>query len=91
MLPDIQDGLEEEAQAALDRAQAIFTAKNVTVKTVLRVGPVAANNIIDFAQEGPYGRIVLGSSNIHGFQRFLKGSTAARVAAYAPCEVVIVA
>ncbi len=84
--PGVQDKLVADARAALDKAKALFIAKNVKVRAALELGVVPGNNIVEFAQEGKFDRVIIGSSGQHG----LLGSTAAKVATYAPCEVVIV-
>jgi nucleotide-binding universal stress UspA family protein len=89
MPPNIQDKLEGEARAALEKARALFSEKNLKVTTVLERGPVPANNIINFAKEGNFDSIVIGTTGQHGLQTVLMGSTAAKVASHAPCEVVV--
>jgi nucleotide-binding universal stress UspA family protein len=87
---NIQEKLEAEARVALKRAVDLFTEKNIRVKTILETGQVPANNIVNFAKEGNFDRIVIGKTGSHGLQTALMGSTAAKVASYAPCEVVVV-
>lgn len=86
----VQDKLEAEAQAALDKAEAVFAAKGIKVETVLATGLVPANLIIRKAQDGGFDRIIMGSTGMNALERVLMGSTAAKVAAHAPCEVTIV-
>ena len=90
MPPYVQDKLEAEAAAALNKAKAVFDAKNIPVETVLEAGLVPANNIIRRAEEGKFDRIVMGSTGLSGLKRALMGSTAAKVVANAPCEVTVV-
>ncbi len=56
----------------------------------MEAGLVPANNIIRRAEEGGFDRIILGSSGLTGLKRMLMGSTAAKVVAQAPCEVLVV-
>jgi len=90
MPPYVQDKLEAEAAAALNKAKAVFDAKNIPVELVLEAGLVPANNIIRRAEEGKFDRIILGSTGLTGLKRALMGSTAAKVVANAPCEVTVV-
>jgi nucleotide-binding universal stress UspA family protein len=90
MPPNIKDKLEDEARAALQKAKAVFDAKNLPVETVLEAGLVPANLIIRKAQEGKFDRIVIGSTGQNALERILMGSTAAKVVAHAPCEVTVV-
>ncbi len=90
MPPNIQDKLEREGQRILAQAREIFTGKNLPVETVLEVGTVPANNIIRKAREGKFDRIIMGATGKTGLDQALLGSTAAKVVAQAPCEVVVV-
>ncbi len=90
MPPYVQDKLEAEATAALQKAKAVFDAKNLPVEAVLVTGLVPANLIIRKAQEGGFDRIILGSTGMNALEKILMGSTAAKVVAYAPCEVTVV-
>jgi nucleotide-binding universal stress UspA family protein len=90
MPPNIQDKLEAEAKAALQKGKAVFEVKGIKVETVLEAGLVPANLIINKAQEGKFDRIILGSTGMNALERVLMGSTAAKVVAHAPCEVTVV-
>ncbi len=90
MPPNIQEKLETQAQEALNKAKALFTAKGLRVEAVLEAGQVPANNILRRAQEGGYDRILMGSTGLTGLKRVLIGSTAAKVVANAPCTVTVV-
>lgn len=90
MPPNIQDKLEAEGRKILDQAKAIFTGKNLPVETVLEVGMVPANNILRKAREEKFDRIIMGATGKTGLDQTLLGSTAAKVVAQAPCEVVVV-
>ncbi len=87
---NIQDKLEAQAVAALDKAKAIFDAKGISIQRVLEAGIVPANNIIRKAEEGKFDQILLGSTGVTGFKRALMGSTAAKVVANAPCSVTVI-
>ena len=90
MPPNLQDKLEDEARGALEKAKALFAAKNLPVETVLETGLVPANLIIQKAQDGKYDRIIIGSTGRSALERIFMGSTAAKVVAHAPCEVTVV-
>jgi len=90
MPPFVSDKLEAEARGALNKAKAAFDAKGIQVETVLATGLVPANLIIRKAQDGKFDRIIMGSTGMNALERVLMGSTAAKVAAHAPCEVTIV-
>ncbi len=90
MPPFVSDKLEAEARGALDKAKAAFDARGIDVKTVLATGLVPANLIIRKAQDDKFDRIIMGATGMNALERVLMGSTAAKVAAHAPCEVTIV-
>jgi nucleotide-binding universal stress UspA family protein len=90
MPPNIQDKLEDEARAALQKGKALFDAKSLPVETVLEAGLVPANLIIQKAQEGKFDRIIIGSTGMNALERIIMGSTASKVVAHAPCEVTVV-
>ena len=90
MPPNIQDKLEAEAAAALNKAKARFDEKSLKVEAVLEAGVDPANNIIRRAEEGKYDLLLLGASGVHGLGKLLMGSTAAKVTANAPCDVTVV-
>lgn len=90
MPPNIQDKLEAEARAALNKAKALFEEKNITVQAVLETGRVPANNILRKAEEMKCDRILLGSTGRTGFHRAVMGSTAAKVVSLAPCTVTVI-
>lgn len=90
MPPNIQDKLEAQARAALDKGKALFESKGIPVETVMETGIVPANNIIRKASEGKFDQIVMGSAGLTGLKRALMGSTAAKVVAQACCTVTVI-
>jgi nucleotide-binding universal stress UspA family protein len=88
--PHVQEKLEDEAREALKKGRARFVANHLPVETVLEAGLVPANLIINKAQEGKFDRIIMGSTGMNALESRLMGSTAAKVVAYAPCEVTVV-
>lgn len=90
MPPDIQEKLESQARSALKKAKAVFDEKGMGIETVMEAGVVPANNIIARAEREKFDHILLGSTGVTGVSRAFIGSTAAKVAAYAPCCVTIV-
>ena len=89
-MADIREKLEGEANTVLNKAKALFDAKNLPVETVLSTGPVPANSIIQMAQEEKFDRIIVGSTGRSAMKMIFMGSTAAKVVAHAPCEVIVV-
>ncbi len=89
MWPSVQDKLEAEAVAALNKAKAAFDEKGIKVETVLETGVNPANNIIKRAADGKFDLILMGSTGKTGIERALMGSVAGKVVARAPCSVSI--
>jgi nucleotide-binding universal stress UspA family protein len=87
---NIQDKLAVEYRGWLDKAKEMFAAKGIKVATILEVGQVPANNIIRRVEDDKFDRVIMGATGRSGLARILMGSTAAKVAAHAPCEVTIV-
>jgi nucleotide-binding universal stress UspA family protein len=90
MRPNIQEKLNAEYQGWLDKAKAVFAAKDIRVSTILEEGLVPANNIIRRAEDDRFDRIIMGSTGRSRLAQVFMGSTAAKVVAHAPCEVTIV-
>ncbi|MFZ2445487.1 MAG: universal stress protein [Syntrophobacteraceae bacterium] len=86
---NIQEALDTESRAALEKAKAIFDEKGVRVNTLLEKGLVPANVILEVAEGGKYDLILLGSTGKTGIKVYLIGSTAAKVVAHAPCSVSV--
>ncbi len=89
-LPNVQEKLEASAAKILNEAKALFEEKGIAVETVLEVGKVPADNILQVAEKGKYDRIIMGSKGLAGIKRFLIGSTAAKVVAHAHCSVTVI-
>ena len=90
MPPKIREKLEEDAHAALKQGKALFDAKNLPVETVVEAGLVPGNIILTKARAGKFDRIIVGSTGMNALESISMGSTAAKVVAYAPCEVTVV-
>jgi nucleotide-binding universal stress UspA family protein len=59
------------------------------IETLIRRGH-AAEEILEETEENQYDLVVVGSRGRRGITRFVMGSTAARLARYCPCPVLIV-
>jgi nucleotide-binding universal stress UspA family protein len=79
----------EEHDRELTDAVARLKAMNVDAKAIEAVGH-PAESIVDEAERGGFGLIVVGASGHHGMARFLIGSTSSRVVAHAHCDVLVV-
>jgi nucleotide-binding universal stress UspA family protein len=85
----VMSGDVEEHGRELAEAVAKLKATNVDAKAIEAVGH-PAESIVDEAERGGFGLIVVGASGHHGISRFLIGSTASRVVTHAHCDVLVV-
>jgi universal stress protein A len=83
------DLLKREANAQLALVIEQIVARGVEAHPLLRIGN-PYDEIVTAAKEIRADLIVIGSHGHAGLERFLVGSTAERVAQYAPCPVLIV-
>ncbi len=85
----IMSGDVEEHGRELTDAVAKLKAAGVEAQTIEAVGH-PAQSIVDEAERGGFGLIVVGHRGHHGVARFLLGSTALRVVTHAHCDVLVV-
>lgn len=86
---DLGQSLEAVAQAALDKAKAVFDQKGMPASTARESGLVPANVILKFAEKGKFDHILMGCTGKTGVAKYLIGSTASKVVANAPCSVTV--
>jgi nucleotide-binding universal stress UspA family protein len=84
------DRLKQQAMRAVDVGKEIVEKAGLKPEIRVETGVSPADNIVKCAEEINAGLIVIGHRGIAGFGRFLVGSVAARVVAYAPCSVLVV-
>lgn len=79
----------EKSQDALDRTLAVFEKINCRVDGVIKVGN-PAQEIVDFAREGGFSQIVIGSRGMGGLKGIVLGSVSSKVVQLADCPVTVV-
>jgi len=79
----------EDVDATLKAAAEQITAAGVEVQTYAREGD-PADAILDVAEEGNAGLIIVGNKGMTGAKRFLLGSVPNKVSHHAPCSVLII-
>lgn len=82
--------LREQAVAAVNRGREAAEKEGLRVETVVESGVSPADNIVKYAEESQTDLIVIGHRGAAGRGRFVVGSVASRVVAYAPCSVLVV-
>jgi nucleotide-binding universal stress UspA family protein len=78
----------EEHGRELDEAVEKLKGLGLEAETIEAVGHIAGA-IVDEAERGGFGLIVVGASGHHSIARFV-GSTATRVVSHAHCDVLVV-
>jgi len=85
-LEEMRSAFEQRLVQATSEARA---AGALDVQSKLLTGPVA-NEIADFAQQGQFDLIVMGTHGRTGLRHLVLGSVAERVVRTAPCAVLTV-
>jgi nucleotide-binding universal stress UspA family protein len=88
--PMIHHWTDADAQAVLDKAAAVATARGVTpASTAIVLDREAASGIVRYADMNGVDRIVMGTGDKRGLSRLVLGSVAADVAGRAHCSVTV--
>ena len=85
----VMSGDVEEHGRELQEAVAKLKEAGVEAQSIEAVGH-PAESIVDEAERGKFGLIVVGHRGHGGVARFLLGSTATRVVTHAHCDVLVV-
>ena len=86
--PIVSGDIEEHGRE-LQEAVAKLKEAGVEAETIEAVGH-PAESIVDEAERGGFGLIIVGHRGHGGVARFLLGSTAIRVVTHAHCDVLVV-
>lgn len=78
------------AEALVDQAQKKAKEQGVAAKALVLEGASVANRIVQHAEQHGVDLIVMGHKGRSAIERFLVGSVASKVVAYAPCSVLVV-
>jgi len=84
----VRDGIDLSKQLLIS-AQEEFEGSNIIVNTVYKTGDVA-EEIINFADEGDFDIIVMGSRGLGMFSRAILGSVSNKVIQHSKTTVMIV-
>lgn len=80
----------EMAQKYAEAVKSTAIHEGVTAKVLVEAAASPAECIVTCAEEEKVNLIIMGHREKKGLDRFLLGSVAAKVVAYAPCSVLIV-
>jgi nucleotide-binding universal stress UspA family protein len=86
---DVDPGDAEEAQGALDQAQAKVQQKGISARTIEAHGD-PADMVVQQAAEVGAELIVVGTRGLNAAQRALLGSVSTKVVHHAECDVLVV-
>lgn len=86
---EIEIFFKDKSQDALDRTVQVFEKYHLSVEGVLKVGD-PAQEIINFARDGDYNQIVIGSRGMGGLKGIVLGSVSSKVVQLAACPVTVV-
>lgn len=79
----------DDAKISLERLRATAKEQGVTCETTMATG-IPSLTILEALSHGKYDLVVLGTSNPHGFERLVFGSTAEAVLRGSSCPVLTV-
>jgi nucleotide-binding universal stress UspA family protein len=80
----------KNAENLVTQAQQKAKNQGVAAKTLVLEGTSVASRIVQHAEQHGVDLIVMGHKGRSAIERFLVGSVASRVVAYAPCSVLVV-
>jgi len=80
----------DQARRAVKKASEVVENAGLKAETRVEIGASPADNIVKYAEETKTDLIVMGHRGMAGLGRFMLGSVAGRVAAHAPCSVLVV-
>lgn len=90
MTGEILESMEQYGKELLNTAKIKAEATGIKIDTDVTSGYTVANTIVEYARDGGYDLIVMGTRGRSGVQRVLLGSVAFGVITYANCAVLIV-
>lgn len=89
-LKAFQDALKKDAEKLLDKVVRAGEDEGVTVHQQVMIGSPIKKIILDYAKNHKTDLIVIGTKGMTGIEKFLMGSVANDVIAYAHCPVLAV-
>ena len=87
---DVNEKLLNSARQAAEKYRKLAQTLGVSAKIIVESGVSPADIIVKRAEKENLDLIVLGRRAKKGLDRFLIGSVANKVVAYAPCSVLVV-
>ncbi|GAB6878056.1 universal stress protein [Halorubrum gandharaense] len=88
-ISDLEAAARDQAEPVFETAEELADEHDATLDTAFETG-TPANTIVDYAEEGGFDEIVIGTHGRTGASRVLLGSVAETVARRSPVPVTIV-
>ena len=89
-LKAFQEALKKDAEKLLDRIVQAGENEGIVVHQQVLIGSPIKKVILDYAKNHKMDLIVIGTKGMTGIEKFLMGSVASDVVAYAHCPVLAV-
>ncbi len=86
---NLDNQLQKRGAAILEQSAGIFSDQDYTVNTVVKQGPIA-QTIVQYAAEGNYDFIVVGSRGLSGAKKLFLGSVSNAIVQEAHTDVLVV-
>jgi len=87
---DYEDVVNQEAKRTLERAEKIFSDKQIPYNAKVLEGYDVAETICDYAKECNYDQIIMGTRGLGSIKGIILGSVSHKVIQIAPCPVIFV-
>jgi nucleotide-binding universal stress UspA family protein len=89
VLEEVEVFFKEKTQEALDKTLEVFEKRGIKAEGVIKVGN-PAQEVVDYAREGKFSQIVIGSRGMGSLKGIVLGSVSSKVIHLADCPVTVV-
>lgn len=89
VLEEVDVFFKEKAQEALDKTMEVFEKRGIKAEGVTKMGN-PAQEVVDYAHEGNFSQIVIGSRGMGSLKGIVLGSVSSKVIHLADCPVTVV-
>ena len=89
VLEEVDVFFKEKTQEALDRTLEVLEKRGIKAEGVIKMGN-PAQEVVDYAREGKFSQIVIGSRGMGSLKGIVLGSVSSKVIQLADCPVTVV-
>lgn len=86
---EIEVFFREKSQEALNRTLEVFKKHQCPAEGIIKLGN-PAQEVVDFAREGNYDQIIIGSRGMGGLKGIVMGSVSSKIIQLSSCPVTVV-